>query len=74
MPGRSRRRPPDMGEEIYDEIAAEVNEQVAVRATSEIIRHGSDGKGGNANNNEGNANLNNSEKACWDIAFGGKCA
>ena len=64
---------PDMGAEIYDEIAVKVNEQVAVRATNEIICHGSDGKGGSANNaNQGNANLNRSEKVCWDFAFS-KC-
>ena len=31
---------PDKGEEIHNEIAVKVNEQVAVRATNEIIRHG----------------------------------
>ena len=62
---------PDKGEEIYDKIAAKVDEQVAARATNEIRRHWSDGQGGSANNaNQGNANLNRSEKPCWDFTFG----
>ena len=40
---------PDKGEEICDEIAAYVNQQVAIRATNDLIGHGADGRGGNAN-------------------------
>ena len=41
-------REPDKGEELYDEIAAKVNQQVAIRAANEVIRHEANGQGGNA--------------------------
>ena len=68
---------PDKGEKIYDEIAAKVNQQVAMRATNNVIQHGANGKGSNVNlaregsmTREAYTFLARSEKVCWDLIFG----